>query len=293
MKTNTRTHNPLLFAFALLLALTAVFMLSACDSKSINGRGTTGPSATASTVPTSTPSGAGETLEPNDTVRGDEDNADADGDEDVPKWDGFDFGQNIEYAEEYEIVGDPGDNLRPWEAAKALADGTLIELYGMEFPIRITLVGLEQIEGEECYIFEVSTQFAEERHQSRYGVGYLGAVYSLVEDHIVSGDGRGDLPQSDPNDAGNPAWQGAYMGDGYAIEITDFDGSSFSFDLIFSRNGKTMIAGIAALSPENSRMAKFTELSFLLSEDFSAIDVLVSKGSEWSHLSGSYKRLEP
>ena len=179
MKTTIRKHRPLSIAFALLLTLMVVLVLAACGSKSTNAINTSTPSATESTVPAPTPGNAEGDLAPHDSGRGDKDNTEAGDRADTPEWNGYDLGQNIEYVEDYKIEGDSGDGFSPREAAKVLVDGTLIELYGMEFPIHITLVGIDRVEGEECYIFEVSTQFDEERHQGRYGVGHQGAVFEL------------------------------------------------------------------------------------------------------------------
>jgi hypothetical protein len=86
--------------------------------------------------------------------KGDEDMG---GGGDLAYWDGFDFGPNLGYAEEYEIQGDPGEYMNPAEAAKLTFDGArlngYIPGYNDDTEYMITLVDLADIDGEECYVY--------------------------------------------------------------------------------------------------------------------------------------------
>ncbi|MDR1558210.1 MAG: hypothetical protein LBS84_00685 [Clostridiales bacterium] len=78
---------------------------------------------------------------------------------DLPYWNGFDFGPNLSYSEEYEIQGDPGEYLNAAEAAKLTfdtmkANGNIPEYSdGLEY--EMVLVDLADIEGEECYVYRL------------------------------------------------------------------------------------------------------------------------------------------
>ena len=72
-------------------------------------------------------------------------------------WNGFDFGPNLSYAEEYEISGDPGEYMNAAEAAKQTFDsvklGGNIPGYSDNEQYTMTLSELADINGEECYVY--------------------------------------------------------------------------------------------------------------------------------------------
>ncbi len=266
MRKNKIKRSKVLIIGALLLAVT--LLLAACGNANNQNGTSPSPSATTSEKPQSTPNGS---------------NEDGDNTEDLAPWNGFDFGPNVEYVEEYQIEGDPGEGLRPWEAAKVLVDTALNDIYGTDLPIRIALVGLDVIEAEECYIFEVSAQ-DDSITPSLFGVGYQGNVYALDDDQ------NGDEAFAG-NDAGD-SWSGVYKGDGFSITISEFSGESFWFDITSLRDGRTAIAGTATLYTDNSLMAEYEDISFGLYDDFSGLDFFASESSEWAHLRGQYLRME-
>lgn len=90
-------------------------------------------------------------------------------------WNGFDFGPNLEYAEEYIIQGDPGEYLNVVEAAKQTFDtmrdiGSIPE-YSDDTQYTMTLVDLRDIEGEECYVYRLDVDEP---------TGTIGAAYAYA-----------------------------------------------------------------------------------------------------------------
>ncbi len=82
------------------------------------------------------------------------------------------------------MASDPGDNLSAYDAASALFHLVLQQRYSVasdysaEKPMVIGYVGVEDIDGGECYRFEVSGAFA----VAHYAVNYRdGSVYEISE----------------------------------------------------------------------------------------------------------------
>lgn len=140
MKTSILKRRTLTIAIALLLVFTMVFTFTACNENNTNSENASGTATTNSPALTSKPNSNNK-----------------DGGDDMPDWNGFDFGPNLEYAEEYEIEGDHGDYLPAWEAAKltfdTMRDNGNISNYSDSSEYTMTLVDLTDIEGEECYVF--------------------------------------------------------------------------------------------------------------------------------------------
>ena len=87
------------------------------------------------------------------------------------------FPQGIVYTEEYTMPGDSGDGLTAMDAAMTLTLNKLNQVYD-EFndvdPIYVTLIGLQFVQGEECYVFQVKkAQYT----STLYAVGYTGNIY--------------------------------------------------------------------------------------------------------------------
>ena len=83
------------------------------------------------------------------------------GDDDLPIWNGYDFGPNLEYSEEYTPEGDPGEYLSTYEAAKLVfttvkEKGNIPEETG-NTEYMIVLTGIETIgeSNEECYVYRL------------------------------------------------------------------------------------------------------------------------------------------
>jgi hypothetical protein len=100
--------------------------------------------------------------------------SDAPGDEPA-YWDGFNFGPNLSYAEEYEYQGDPGEYMNPAEAAKLVFDDCkrngYIPEYSDETEYRMVLVDLADFEGEECYVYRLDVDEP---------TGTIGAAYAYA-----------------------------------------------------------------------------------------------------------------
>lgn len=90
------------------------------------------------------------------------------------------FPEGIVYTEEYYLQGDSGDGFSSELAALALVWDNLAYTYDVYSndggPIFITLVDLQFIGDEECYIFEVKKGTYT---SSLYAVGYSGNIYEL------------------------------------------------------------------------------------------------------------------
>lgn len=101
-----------------------------------------------------------------------------------------------------------------------------------------------------------------------------------------------DSIESDSGDTEVPNWWGLFVGDGFSIGISNFDGKSFHFEIYLLRNGKTVLDGVAAIYPDDSLMAEYGELTFSLHEEFSVVDIGTSESSEWEHTQGQYFRVD-
>jgi len=90
------------------------------------------------------------------------------------------FPQGVVYSEEYFVAGEPGDGLSAEDAAVKLVWDQLIsvyDVYNAEDPVYITLIDLEFVNGEECYVFEVKkAQYT----GTLYGVSHSGNIYENI-----------------------------------------------------------------------------------------------------------------
>ncbi|MDR1511017.1 MAG: copper amine oxidase N-terminal domain-containing protein, partial [Synergistaceae bacterium] len=90
-------------------------------------------------------------------------------------WNGFDFGPNLEYAEEHTSQGDPGEYLNAAEGAKLIFDAMKangnIPAYSDSLQYTMTLVDLADINGEECYVYRLDVDEPS---------GTIGAAYAYA-----------------------------------------------------------------------------------------------------------------
>ncbi|MDR1314157.1 MAG: hypothetical protein LBQ12_10805 [Deltaproteobacteria bacterium] len=123
-------------------------------------------------------------------------------DDDLAYWNGFDFGPNLSYAEEYKLQGDPGDYLNPAEAAKATFDGVKIHGYIPGYSdskeYTMTLVDLADLNGEECYVYRCD------------GGGFAAGFAYAYQSGTIYMQGQGGqwvplaIGDGDPNDVNQP-----------------------------------------------------------------------------------------
>lgn len=148
METSIRKRKPLIFALLLISALAVVSALAACGGNSTADKNASGSAAAAS------PAENG----------------------DIPYWNGFYFGPNLEYAEEYQLMSDPGEYLNPAEAAKltfdTMRDNGNIPDYSDGTEYTMTLVDLTDIEDGECYVYRLDIDAPEN--------DTLGAAYAYA-----------------------------------------------------------------------------------------------------------------
>ena len=103
--------------------------------------------------------------------------------------------------------------------------------------------------------------------------------------------------QNTPTDQGQddvPNWWGTFVGgDGFSIEITNFNGTSFRFAIHMTTTTQlTMVLeGTAPIEPGNDYMASYGEMVFELHPDCNTIDVFTPDGWEWEYLHGQYDRI--
>lgn len=97
--------------------------------------------------------------------------------------DSFDFESNLIYSEEYELLGDPGDSLNATDAAKltfdyAKGNDNIPGEYSDDIQYAMVLVGLEEIEGEECYIYRLEVKESTDTVGAAYAYAYeSGNIY--------------------------------------------------------------------------------------------------------------------
>lgn len=98
--------------------------------------------------------------------------------DDLPYWNGFNFGPNLSYDEEYKSQGDPGEYLNAAEGAKLTFDkmkaGDHIPGDSDKFEYTMVLSDLADIEGEECYIYRLEVDKANDP------AGTVGAAYAYA-----------------------------------------------------------------------------------------------------------------
>jgi hypothetical protein len=123
--------------------------------------------------------------------------------DDPAYWDGFNFGPNLAYAEEYQYLDDPGASLNPAEAAKLVfetcKDNGNIPEYSDATEYQMVLVDLTDIEGEDCYVYRLDVDEPTGTIGAAYAYAYQsGAIYMEGQGSqwvplTGGGDGRGDL----------------------------------------------------------------------------------------------------
>ena len=108
-------------------------------------------------------------------------NSDLDADEsdtDAVYWNGFNFGPNLNYNEEFEIEADPGEYLSAAEGAKltfdAMKENGNIPEYSDAVAYEMILVDLTDVEGEECYVYRLDS----DEQTDTIGAGYAYAYQS-------------------------------------------------------------------------------------------------------------------
>lgn len=99
----------------------------------------------------------------------------SDSGDDLPYWNGLDFGPNLEYDEEYVIPSDPGEYLNAAEGAKLTFDTMKangnIPAYSDGLHYTMTLIDLSDINGEECYVYRLDVDEPS---------GTIGAAYAYA-----------------------------------------------------------------------------------------------------------------
>jgi len=113
-------------------------------------------------------------------------------------------------------------------------------------------------------------------------LGYFGLAWIF----LTADDSPPPLPYEDPN------WRGSYSGKEFDLYINNFDGDIFRFFFSerHSGNAECVFEGIAPLDPDNSFMAEYWGVTFLLDADSISIEISVAKGSEWEIVGGLYLR---
>lgn len=186
---------------------------------------------------------------------------------------------------------------------------------------------LDSADGHECYIYSVATgTIADGFKGGNYEVQYRVSVDYGSKTAAMYDDFRGgndddtttskpdagtsaktaatdepSIPKSnttadpgpgDPGDANNePEWWGTYSNGEFSITINNFSGDSFRFVVSNLRNGEDIYDGVAAIDPDDERLATYENIGFYLYPDNSNIDFQASESSEWEHLRGQYNQI--
>ena len=194
-------------------------------------------------------------------------------------------------------ISDFGDNMSPYEAASGLYSRVLREgyEYSEENMVYIMCVDIIEIDGGECYLFEVSgPAFGNMTYAVNYDYDNQNVYVISFSGPVLIGSildlGRAKAYE----DADWPLWWGEYKCDdtNFSIGITNFNGRSFLFSFYNLRNGELFYDGAAGVYSDDGLMAEYGEISFALKEDFGGIDISVPASSEWAHLSGLYERID-
>jgi hypothetical protein len=115
---------------------------------------------------------------------------------------GIQIAEGVTYVQDFESESDPPVGFPPQDAAKALYEQALVNLfdesdYGKDNPLVIREVGLFDIEGSgECYLFNVSD------YENSFAVSYEGAVYEILFGKGIRAWGETDMrpwPQTEPD----------------------------------------------------------------------------------------------
>ncbi|MCL2432992.1 MAG: hypothetical protein FWD16_00530 [Clostridia bacterium] len=201
--------------------------------------------------------------------------------------------QNILYYEGYTLQSDPGDGLTPQQGAElVLRDLVGAELRSLITPtvcLFIIFEGFEDVNGTECYAYNIAVGTAEDRQLDQCENKLLACVDYQAGTAFLFDD------FSHTNPAGDlPSWWGTYVGEGYLIGITNFDGTKFRFiiQMTTTTNQAALLEGLALLEPDDNRQAihgtgeEFVGL--YLNEGDESLDFQASESSEWSFLRGTY-----
>ena len=93
----------------------------------------------------------------------------------LPRWNGINLGPNLQYAEEFELQGDPGDYLSPAEAAKltfdSVRDNENIPEYNDEWSYTMVFCDVMEIGDNESYVYYLEVEEPS---------GTIGAAYAYV-----------------------------------------------------------------------------------------------------------------
>jgi len=163
---------------ALTLALAAAF--SGCGSNPAPAEQTTAATTAETTAITTTDS--------NDVTLNDDE---------IPYWDGMDFGPNVSYDEETTLLADPGEYQTPAEAARdtfeRVRDNKYIPEYSDDTEYTMVFLGLEECGGEECYVYRLEIDEPTGTLGAAYAYAYQSKnIYIKVDDgefvFILGGD---------------------------------------------------------------------------------------------------------
>ena len=152
--------------------------------------------------------------------------------------------------------------------AKAVKDNLNVD------NVYYTMDGGKELQFEELYPINIFPS----------DIPYAGSEFFFSQP-----DGRGDLIE----DEGVNEWVGAYVNRelGFSIEIEEFEGQDFWFDVYLLRDGHQVLGGTASISEDDDHLAMMDDIGIYLYEDLSAIDFLAPESSEWEHLRGQYTKL--
>ena len=190
-------------------------------------------------------------------------------DNDTTYWDGFDFGPNLSYAEEYETLSDFGDNLNAAEAASITFVGIkksgIIASYSEDIEYTMTLVDIADIEDEEAYIYRCD------------GGDYAGGFAYTYQNGDIYVQGQSGLwvTLARSNEFVDPAdvnWWGEYNSINFVMGITNYDGETFIFNI------EDEEPCTAVLDPDDPFTAYYGELVFI----FDGEDTIDITGGEYA-----------
>lgn len=190
------------------------------------------------------------------------------GDEDLAYWNGFDFGENLTYNEEYKMQADPGDYMNCAEAAKLVFDEVKangnIPGYSDNTEYKMTLIDLMNISGEQCHVYrcdggDFSAAFAYAYQSGSIYMQGHGGEWVKILDYKGSlfTKGMAAYYLSSLNAEGK-SWGDNYNSVNYVLDIT----TEGHYDDTFAFNIDDEISGVAVVDPKNPYRASYKDMIF-------------------------------
>lgn len=215
---------------------------------------------------------------------------DSQGGEDLPYWNGMDFGPNLTYSEEYKLQADPGDYMNPAQGAQMVWAYVLefggLPAYSDDLDYQIVLVDLRDVKGAECYVYRIdSLDSGQTLGQWAYDYQSSINVYKLDE--------GGSATRLDSS------WTGIYQGESHVIEISEETSTGFYFMVkpitttamdAVSQN-EAVYEGHAEISDAGNAITEDGTGFSIYEDDGPKLDFFAAESGKVAYLRGQYSKI--